>query len=370
MTIFFNNIKRIFRKKVNLLVMFVVPIAFIIIISMLSNSSSSSLTIGIVDNDNTKLTTILETSLKGQGTIKFIKQDKINDELINQNIDTAIVIPKGFTKEVLDGKNVDMLQMYGIKEASNNDSSINYYVNSFVEAARNISVAAKGDSTKFYQGIKDYQKGNFSAAVKLSNGKKQSVDNATSSLGYLIMGILYLSTMATTMIIKDKEQGVYDRIFSSGINSRSYMFQSILSFVAINLIQTGIILIIMKNFIGTDLGPSVLNVFVVLAVFGVVSVALGVAICSWAKDLRQANALVALVSTPLLMLGGCFWPKEIMGSTLQKISNFVPTNWALDGVNKVLNGSSLMDISKDLGIMLLFIVLFFAISAVKKIQKA
>lgn len=369
MTIFFNNIKRIFRKRSNLIVMFVLPIAFIVTIAAVYKNSNTVMDIGIVDNDNSKLTSMLKDQLKEKGTIHVISKAKVNDSIINKEIDMAIVIPKGFSTKILSRNSVDKIQFYSIKGVSN-DSSIKYFTNSFVNAAKNISKASNGDADKFYTGITDYEKGDFAAVTKYTDGEREKLSSSSTSIGFLVMSILYLSTMATTLILKDKEEGVYNRIFSSGVKAKSYMLQCFLSFVVVTLIQIVSILLIMKEFLNSDLGPSPVNLFVVLGVFGVASVALGVAICNMSKDLKQANATVALVSTPLAMLGGCFWPKEIMGTTLQNISNFVPTTWVLNAVNKILNGSTLIGVSKEIGIMCIFILVFLIISMTKKMDVA
>lgn len=367
MTIFFNNLKRIFRKKMNIVVMFIIPIAFTAIIASMSSSGNTGFSIGFVNNDNAKLTSMLKETLKSKGTILEIKQDKIKDDIINKSIDTAIVIPKGFTESVLKNKNSDKIQMYGIKGMTN-DSSIKYLVDSFTNAAKNISLASKGDSNKFYQGIKDYEKGNFDSQVKYTNGESEKLEVSSSSLGFLVMSMIYLSAMVTTLILKDKDSGTYNRIFASGIKSGNYMFQCVLSFIVIYLIQIAGVLLVMKNVFHSDLGPSLINLFVVFAVFGIACVALGVAICNRSKTLKQANATVALVSTPIAMLGGCFWPRDVMGSTLQNISNFVPSTWAMKASDKILNGSSLMNVSQELGIIMIFAVAFFIIGSVKRVK--
>ncbi len=367
MTIFFNNLKRIFRKKTNLIVMFVIPIAFTAIIANMYSSGSTGFNIGFVDNDNTKLTSMLKETLKAKGTINEIKQDEIKDAIIDKSIDTAVIIPKGFTDSILNNNNSSKIQMYSIK-GTNNDSSINYLVNSFTNATKNISVAANGDSSKFYQGLRDYEKGSFASRIKYSDGENYKIAASSSSLGFLVMSMIYLSTMVTTLILRDKASGTYNRIFANGIKAGDYMFQCILSFIVVNLIQIAGVLLIMKNVFHSDLGPSLINLFVVFAVFGIACVALGVAICNRSKTLKQANATMALVSTPIVMLGGCFWPRDIMGSTLQNISNFVPSTWVMKAQNKILSGSSLMGVSQELAVLMLFAVVFFIISRSKKVK--
>lgn len=371
MTIFFNNIKRIFRKKSNLIVMFVVPIAFIVGIgSLLGNSSKTGITIGLIDNDNSKLTSIIKDKFKAdKDEIKIISQSEIKDDIINKKIDTAVIIPKDFAKNVMNNSGDVKIQMYGINGVTN-DSSVKYYINSFVNAAKNIGKAVDGDSDKFYAGIKEYQKGKFSSEAKYTNGQKSKEETSSSLVGFLIMGVVYLSTMVTTLILEDKKFGVYKRMFASGVKASSYMGECILSFISVAFIQIIAILLIMKYVLNIYLGPSIFNLFIVLAIFSISTVALGVAISNRSKNLKQASTLVMLITTPMLMLGGCYWPREITPVIVQRIGDFVPTTWALEASSKIISGGSIASISKEIGIIVIFIMVFFLIAATKKADAA
>lgn len=369
MTIFFNNLKRIFRKKSNFIVMFLVPIAFVVLISNFASSGGGKMAIGISDKDNTKFTKELKDRLSEKCDIKYVDENNIDKAIIDGNISAAVVINSGFTESIINGTTDNKIQTYSIKGV-NNDSSFKYYLNSYINAAKNIAKVTNGDKDKFYSGLKEYKKGVFSSEVKYSDGKKDKLSSSSSQIGYLVMSMLFLATVATTLILKDKESGVYNRIFLSGVKPAGYMFQCTASFITIALIQAASILFIMKKFFNNDLGPSPIRIFVVLAVFSIVCVALGTAICNASKDLKQANAVIALVSTPFCMLGGCFWPRDLMDKTLQHIGDFVPTTWAMKAADKVLNGGTLIDASKEIGIMLIFVLLFYVISIVKKVDIA
>lgn len=365
MTIFFNNIKRIFRKKGNLIVMFVVPIGFICMIASFQSNQKAGITVGLVDNDKSKLTSIIKNELSKNNNIEIISQDKIKDEIINKKIDTAVIIPKGFADKVMKASSDSKIEMYGIKGLSN-DSSVKYYINSFTNAAKNIGKAVNGDSSKFYAGIKEYQKGAFSSETKYTDGKKDEAAISSTLIGYLIMSVVYLSTGVTTLILQDKKYGVYKRIFGCGVKAKEYMFQCISSFVLVIFIQIAAVLAIMKYILKIYLGPSVFNLFIVLAIFGICCVALGVAICSRSKTARQASVLAMFISTPIIMLGGCFWPREITPNIIQRIGDFVPTTWAMEASGKIISGNSIMDIGKDIGIIAVFCIIFFLVAATKK----
>ena len=363
MTIFFNNIKRILKKKINIIMMIVVPVLFIVV-SMAATGSGGNFNIGIVDNDNTKLTNMLIEELGNKASIKKVNEAEIKSNIINMKIDYAIVFHKDFTKNIIDGKDAK-LKSYSIKE-TDATVPIKMYIDSFISTAKNISAAVPGNEEKFYSGFDFYKDGSFQAEYKSIELKEFGKKTSITSLGFLIMCILFLSSFATTLIIEDKKSGTYYRIFSTPIRIKSYMLQNILSFIAVALLQVGLVLAIMMAVFKADFGPSPINVFVVMSIFAIVAVALGVVVSSLSKDERQVSTLSSLINIPILMLGGCFWPREVMPSFLQKIGDFVPTTWGLKAAERVINGSSLIGVSKEITIMLLFIVVFFLLSSWRK----
>jgi ABC-2 type transport system permease protein len=311
---------------------------------------------------------MLIKNLEDKASVIRVNENEIKSNIINMKIEYAIVFDKGFTNRIIDGEDVK-LKSYSIKE-SDVAVPVKMYIDSFLSTAKNISAAVPGNEEKFYSGLDYYKEGSFQAEYKSIELKEFGKRTSIASLGFLIMCIIFLSSLATTLIIEDKKSSTYYRVFSTPLKIRSYMLQNILSFIAVALLQVGLILIIMMGIFKADLGPSPINVFVVMAVFAIVAVALGVVISSLSKDSRQVSTLISLITIPMCMLGGCFWPREVMPSFLQKIGDFVPTTWAHKAAEKAINGSSLIAVSKEIFIMLLFAVVFFLMSSWRKVDIA
>ena len=45
--------------------------------------------------------------------------------------------------------------------------------------------------------------------------------------------------------------------------------------------------------------------------------------------------MIGLVNLPILMLGGCLWPRELMPEFVKRIGDFVPTTWFLKAAETV-----------------------------------
>ncbi|WP_055666521.1 ABC transporter permease [Desnuesiella massiliensis] len=364
MIVFQNNIKRMLKNKLNLFFMFVFPVLFMALIMSANSGTGGNVIVGVVDKDNTKLTEILKENLKSNGKIKALEEKDIKGELINNRIDYAIVIDKDFTKGIIEGKDVD-IRGFSINE-TNAALPAKFYIESYISSVKNIAKAAEGAEDKFYKGIEAYKEGSFNIECKNVEREEGNKTNSLQALGFLVMGVFSLATVSSNLMIKDKEKNIYSRLFTTPLTIKQYMLQNILSYLFISIFQIIVLLILLIKVFKADIGPAPMNMFFILVVFSLVCVALNMFIGSLSKDSRQASAIGTLIFTPFCMLGGCFWPREIMPDILQKASNFVPTTWVLKGAEKIMYGKSLLQLNIEIGILLLFAMVFFLLSSWKK----
>lgn len=362
MAVFFSNIKRIFRKKTNRILIFLLPILFVILAFNI-NTSTGTVSVGVVDNDNTEFT-------KGIANVVKCEFVKLNDKEINTEIangaDYIVVIDKGFTDKLIKGEDA---QIKGYKpDGLGINSGAKLAIENYINAGKNIAQYSNKDSNKFYESLKEYNKGNFSSEVKVINNEKGSGESEKYSLGFLAYTLLLLASISCYIIMEDKKNNTLVRVFATPISSKSYLLQNIFSFLAIMIIQIIIMFnVITKGFKG-DIGPSYFNMFILFTVFAVCAIALNLAICSVSKNAKQASTLSGLINTLLAMLGGCFWPRDIMPDFLITAGDFTPTAWLIDAVNKLLLSSDISSVYKNIGIILLFTVVFFLFCSWKKVD--
>lgn len=363
MTVFQNNIKRILKKRRNIIIILVIPMIFTAL-QVVSAKSGTPMTIGIADNDRTELTEMIKETLKGKTNLVELKEEEIKEKVINNTINYAIVIDKDFTDNIIEGNEV-AIKSYSLQN-SINAIPVKLNLESFVNAAKNIGKASGGNSKRFYEGLNNYKSGYFTAEYRGVESTTMDKGETIRVLGFLIMSMVFLSSFAATIIIEDKKTKIFNRLISTPLTMKSYMLQNILSFLAVSVVQIiGMFYVVIKVF-KVDLGTSINSMFVLFVIFALVCVSLGVAISSVSNDIRQSNIWGNLVNLPICMLGGCLWPREVMPTSLINLSNFVPTTWALKAAEKILNGQSILSISNEIGILLLFTLVFFLLASWRK----
>lgn len=90
--------------------------------------------------------------------------------------------------------------------------------------------------------------------------------------------------------------------------------------------------------------------FMAMATLGsAVFLTIGFAIAGWAKDENQATPVAQLIQFPMLFLSGVFFPREGFPSWLQKVTDYLPLTYLVDGLRKIATeGASLWALRGDI----------------------
>lgn len=361
MIIFLNNIKRMLKNKAQIVVMLVLPLLPVIPIALGAPASAQSIIVGIADEDHTVLTAAFIDAMKSNCKVIDVKKDKIENGLLNSKMHYAIVIEKGFTERMI--KSGDSRINGFTKIDMDFTPLIRSYADSFINPVKSIAVASGGDSDKFYNGLKYYREGTLTVGnemVAIPDKKK-----ADSAWGMVVQFMMFSSVFAATLLITDKENKTFFRTLSSSIRMKSYMFQSIMSFLTVAVLQTVVILSVTVAGLGIYPGVSVLNMFVLFTVFSLVSVSMGIVISSFSRNTMQACIFGAGIVVLMSLMGGA-WGAIPTSGIVRNLSKLIPVTWAVESVDKLVNNASLASITGNLGILLLFAVVFFLLGTWRK----
>lgn len=372
MTILFNNLKRIFGKPVNIIIMLVVPIVLNIFFIKVSNSASKY-KIGVVDNDKSKLTKSFIDELEDNADITDYESDEtiIKNAIINSEVDLIIEFDENYEKDILSGKNVNV-KIYSIKE-TNDSEPMKLLVSSFTSTVQEIAKASDGDAEKFYAAVEKYYEGSFESEYEeFEFSPEENVKRAISSLGYLAMGMMFLMSFSTTLILQDKQTYIYDKLMTTPTSRASYYIQHFLSYFIVALIQTIAIINIVPKVADITFGSTdkiKTGVIIVTMLFALCCISIGIIISRFSKDMKTAGAFISVINLPVLMLGGCLWPRDIMPSAIQKIGDFVPPTWFMKAAETVMYDGNLNDailpIVELTGLSVVLLVISFTVKTDK-----
>lgn len=361
-----NTIKVTFRNKSNIFVYLILPvIAIVFLMNVMGGDGSGSVKVGIVNNDKGILSENMVKYLEGTGRFENIpvKEEEISDKVVNKKIDLAMIIPEDF-EEGIYNNNYKAVKIVSIK-GQEVTAWIENYSNLYIKNLLDISKAAKGNKDTFNKIYNKYENGELTFKVEKLQDQSLNKGLTQQGFGFFIMFLMISSTLTANLILKDKQERVYQRICSTPVSSKVYLLGNVIASLFIITTQIILAMIAVKYILKIDTYIPAHQLFLVLFTFGIVIIGFGMLIVAFSRSSAESGSLSTLIITPTCMLGGCLWPLSLMPEQLQKVANFIPQRWAIDAIAKLQEGASLEGIGLNISILLGFALLFFIVSAYK-----
>ena len=359
-----NILKVTFRKKSSFIVYFVLPLLGLFIsMAMHSSTGTRSLNVGIINKDNGIFSDDMIDSLRyiEDFDLTHTEPNSFENLLLDDRLVCVVIFPADYTESFLSGKpaKIEIVTLKG------KDTTIwlENYIRLYAENVYILVQASGGRKEvfdKLYQGYKE-QKLNLEAERVVYQAKDRSI--AFHSLGFLFMFVMIGTGNTAEIILKEKRDRTYFRICSAPVKPGEYVLSNAVTNIIIVLVQICALIFVMRWVFKINTYVADWQMLVILGYFGLIAVAIGMVIVAFAGSSYEAGAASTLVIVPTCMLGGCFWPAELMPDMMQKASYFVPQRWALDAIQALQRGADFSDVVGNLAVLLAFAAALFAISA-------
>ena len=409
-----KEILLLLRDKVGLSVLFLMPVALILVMTLIQDSAFKSINekgipVIFVDNDNDSLgyqikQGLLSTDLcyvsdsidgkpaSSESALKAVSEGKF---LI------GIVIPKGATASIR--KNVSAM----VSETLNVTDSLQKQPDS-VEiillidpvAKKSFLTAVTSNLREFISEIKtkimfqafseqiaevipdknnapknSYQKSQIIRYKEIfaSTATEQIVPNAVQHNvpAWTIFAMFFIAIPLSNSILKEKTEGSVFRLHTMPTPYLLLINGKILVYVLVCLIQFLLMLAVGKFLLpqmglpALVLGNSITGIFILTMATAFAATGFGVTVGTLATTDHQAAIMGSLSILLLSALGGIWVPSYVMPEVMRNISAWSPLNWSLEGFYKLfLRGGQVADILPDAFKLMLF---FFATMAISYI---
>lgn len=363
-----NTLKLFIRKKSNVLLL-LMTIAVSLIFLFLGFADNSQLKIGIVNKDNSEISEDLIKLLQKTDKFKiiFLDEKEINDKVSRGNVDSAVIIPYGFGEGLIKN-DIEKIEIISIK-SEDVTILLKNYLNQEIANLSGLAFASKGNIETFKKMYEVYKNYPFNLKTELVKDETKSILATRRSLGFFIMFLMVNTTSIANLILQEKRDKTFYRVLASPVKPKTYLLSNFLLNVFVALLQIVIILLLLALLLGLNFNSSLFEIFLVLISFAIVSISLSMMIISFSSSTNYASNLTTLIVTPTCMIGGVFWPVNMMPKLLQKLSDFMPQKWAIDAIDKLQTGSGFGDIYINIATLLAFAGVFMLI-AIYKINRS
>lgn len=154
--------------------------------------------------------------------------------------------------------------------------------------------------------------------------------------GFTLFFSIYTIGMCVNRVLEERRMGIWDRMILSPLR-KSDMYLGHLSYsFMVGFGQMLFIFLLFKYVFQFDLGVHFGAMLIILACYTFAIVALCLLLTGLVKTPEQFNSTIPLVSVSIAMLGGAYWPIEIVTNPiLLKLSKVVPIYHAMEGLKKL-----------------------------------
>src|SRR5690606_36151001 len=182
-------------------------------------------------------------------------------------------------------------------------------------------------------------------------------------LGFGLFFASFTIMFGVNNILEERRLGVWDRVIFSP-TTRLSMYAGHLSFsYLLGFAQIATIVLVFRYAFGVPLGQNMAGALLVIAAYTFAIVALGLLLAGLVGNAQQMGVVVPIVCVSSAMLGGAYWPLEIVSSeALLTASNFVPIRHAMEALKGIAYYSyGFQELLAPVAVLLLFGVVFMGV---------
>lgn len=342
---------------------------------------SSNVNFTIIDRDNSELSKALLSYLSENNSfIEF--DDNMNDirnAMYYRKIYYALIIPKGFEKDIKTGKKpkTESIKLSDSSFGFLFDRKIDSYF-STLHTYLSCGVDLNSAIQKIEPILDDTTKVSLLSELqtKETTNDYSAIFNFYNILAYVFVGILI--TAVSPILIVFRKKNLKNRIAISSQTFYSHNIQLAIGVTLCAAITVGIFNLIAFFLFHKDLTTESFLLYIINTIcFAIVSVSLAFMAGNLFKKDASVLGFSVVASLAIAFLGGIFVPVSVLGSAMQFIAKLMPSYWYNQALDVIATRTgdlthSLSSISENLLIQLLFALALFCIGlvAAKKQQES
>jgi len=153
--------------------------------------------------------------------------------------------------------------------------------------------------------------------------------------GMTVQFLLLAGVDAGVVLLLLRDRGIWQRFRSAPLAKSDFLVAKTLSTMLIGLFQTFVIYAAAIAIFGVRINGSAAAFIALAVVFCFLNASFGLMLAAVGRSAGATRGIAVMVTLLMVMLGGAWVPSFVFPKWLQQASLFVPTRWAVDGLDAV-----------------------------------
>ena len=222
---------------------------------------------------------------------------------------------------------------------SQNEQLVEYEIlSAYQKQARQTYIASlpAADTQKLAEkldALEDYQTFEIEK-VSFQSDESFIYDSSLQSIfGFSLFFVIYTIAFNVVSILTEKQEGVWDRILLSPVSKGEMYAGNLLYCFMTGYVQVALVFLVFRYGLHINFYGAFGKTLVILIPYVFCIIALTLFIASLVKNIQQYNVIIPLVSVSMAMIGGAYWPLEIVTSDVMIVlSKFMPITYAMEAL--------------------------------------
>ncbi len=398
----------LFKDRGTLVQLLLLPLIFIVVFSGALSAVSAGnesgdgqdtrIPLAVVDLDGSALAQRFVADLDAAGGVRVERraQDEALALLAERKLPRVLTIPAGFgadldadrpvTLHLVNHPDADLEQTEAVRlviEGVAQDLSLEYQILASLEQMAEMQANAPEASQIFSgermiaQAQSQFERSRTQPLIAVAERVPQIAEREADEFpdavqlavpAFTVLFVFLTAQTTARSIYEEKRIGSFRRLLAAPLSKAALLAGKMLPNFVTALIQTAVIFafgLVGLRLMGLQplsLGESPGGVILVAAATALCSSGLGILIAALARTETQIGGLSSLILWGAGILGGSFVPLFILERFLGSLPRVVPHYWANRAFeNLLIRGLGLSSVTAELGALLVFTALFFAV---------
>lgn len=356
-----KEFRQIQRDRRSLALILIMPIVLTVLFSKaLETGELRNIPLAILNLDGSPESNVIVTSLSTHAEIQIQQQMATLGEaqalLARGKIKAAIIIPKGFMREIESGGEAQLQLL--LDGTDNVSAPLVEGVAQRVIRRYNTERALKGlwaRGVRPDRGLRLVQPVYVQTEIRYNPGL-QFLSYAMPGVIGLTLQLLTVMLMAVS-VTRERERGTLDQLMASPITRSELILGKVLPYFGISLVNVATILFVADRWFNVPVGKNLPLLLTLCGLFVLSSLATGLLISVVSHSQFQAVQIAVFYVLPVFLLSGAFGHLEAIPENIRSISYLFPLMYFSRAVRAVtLRGANLAQIANDLAALSGFVL--------------
>jgi len=361
LTLLTKEFKQIFRNKVMIPIIFVVPVVQMILLTYAASLEMKGIQMVVVDQDLSQASRLLVSRFSGSPFFDLIHSTTSYPEaesmLTGDRADVILHIQNSFEKRLYNEKETDLQLVVNAINATE-AGLINAYSTRIVQ--------------EYNQQVRTEWFGMDVSAGMMPEIKPSFWYNPLLDYKiYMFTGILVILVTLIGMIltalnlVREKEMGTTEQINVTPIRKYQFLVAKLLPFWIIALFELAFGLLVGSLLYDLPMVGSLGLLFLFTCVYILVVLGIGLFLSTISNTQQQLMFVVFFFMLTFILMSGVFTPAESMPQWAQKINLINPAAYFMRVIRMILlKGSEFRDISREFFSLLVYAVLILSLAVI------